>query len=757
MSDICQKCGMPKDSKESGRLTQFLMICSCDLTASQVESPKTIKICESCGKLVREGRSGSITQFIFRSDICQCESPVVRKQPVDNIDSASLTGASIRELESEVQEDLDVDSESFPLDRYSPLKFLGAGASGEVHLAKDQILNNLVAVKTLRVLTADQLILFQEEAKATSKLNHPNIVKILDFGASKSGVPYMVLEYFASLSLEEHLKDIGRMNFNDLIVILLQICEALSYAHSQGVYHRDIKPSNFLIAINEDGISSVKVIDFGIAKVPDLTKTPVEFQGKTLAGTPAYMCPDLAQGFSYTSASEVYSIGCVAFELLTGKKPFEAETALEMISKHANEKIPLISDVVDFPIADEAVNLISRCLEKDPEKRIQSPRQLAEILSGGDDLISDADYEKKGLASSSTFLKFASLVMALTVLIFFWNFVFQKPDPKSTSRNVANKVDKFDERHILLANNIHKKHQFGEYYSYIITGKITDKQLKSLKPIQPNRLFLNKSTLTDEQLDYVIKLPLKALQVSFTNISDKGVEKISRLSNLEVLTMDGCPNITEKAIPYINKLKKLEMLTVAKTNFGDQEVEQLTEKNNLQMFYLSHCKNVTDKVLPKLLKFKKLKVMGLGGTSITRKTIEGLQAHKTINGLALSHLDLTDDMLPDKFKSDLAILDLADNKFTDKSLSKILKLKKLWCLNLSDCPNVSDRGMTVMASRMRLSDYKIFLSERISTIGAVDSSMGDGGIVAPEMYYKVPPEEVSKYLIKSSLNTEFSL
>ena len=753
MSEICQKCGMPKDSKESGSLTQFLMICSCDLALTEVESDQTIEICESCGKLVREGRSGSITQFIFRSDSCKCESPVVKRQPVRISGSGRLISSQASEIENQSKEDLYVDPESFPIDRYEPLRFLGAGASGEVVLAKDKILNNLVAVKTLKVLTPDQFILFQEEAKATSKLNHPNIVKILDFGALKSAVPYMVLEYFASLSLEEYLKDNSRMNFDDLKVILLQICDALSYAHSLGIYHRDIKPSNFLIAPNDEGADLVKIIDFGIAKVPDLTKTPVEFQGKTLAGTPAYMCPDIARGLNYTSASEVYSIGCVAFELLTGQKPFQAETSLEMISKHANETIPLISDVVDIPLPDDAVDLVSRCLAKDPELRIQSPQHLIDILEGEADTASDSASEKSG----PTLLKYSGLLALLIVSVFIGNFILQTRAPNNKSPSTAKTVDNFDERHILLANNIQKKHQFGEYYSYILTGKITDRQLESLKLIQPTRLFLSKSSITDEQLDYVIKLPLKALQIAFTEISDKGVQKISRLTNLEVLSLDGCPNITSKSIPYINKLKKLEMLTVAKTKFGDAEVEQLTEDNNLQMFYLSHCKNVTDKVLPKLLKLKKLKVIGLGGTSISRKTIVGLQRHKTINGLALSHLNLTDDMFPDEFKLDLCILDLANNKFTDKSLPKILKLKKLWCLNLSYCPNITDRGMTVMASRMRLSDYKVFLSERVSTIGAIDSSMGDGGIIAPEMYFKVPPEEVSKYLIKSSFNPDFHL
>ena len=133
---------------------------------------------------------------------------------------------------------MNLDSDNFPTDRYEPIKKLGMGANGEVYLATDKTLGKRVAVKILHSLDRDQLIQFQDEARATSKLYHTNIIDILDFGATDSGIPYMVLEYFPGITLECHLKEVGYLDWQVAAGILKEVCIALDYAHGRRIFHR---------------------------------------------------------------------------------------------------------------------------------------------------------------------------------------------------------------------------------------------------------------------------------------------------------------------------------------------------------------------------------------------------------------------------------------------------------------------------------------------------------------------------------------
>lgn len=359
-------------------MTQFLSVCKCELESSEFLEETPVKICAHCGKRIDDGREGTITQFIFRAESCRCEEP----EPVWS-DSKRPFKAQAFEgfLENQEEEvELDIADTSFPKKRYKPIKELGRGASGTVYLARDLMLTKKVAIKTLHYLDGEQLIQFQEEARATSKLSHPNIIQILDFGCTSEGLPYMVLEYFKGKSLEEILKEKGRLNWDEASRIVSRICNGISYANERNIFHRDLKPSNILVSeTNVDSID-VKLIDFGVAKVFEMLGKTTEFQGKTLAGTPSYMSPDVFRGFTYSSASEVYSLGCVFYECLTGHPPFEAETSLETLSMHANHEPPSMQDIEGVNIPANVESVILKCLEKDPENRYQQANELLEAL-----------------------------------------------------------------------------------------------------------------------------------------------------------------------------------------------------------------------------------------------------------------------------------------------------------------------------------------------------------------------------------------
>lgn len=277
---------------------------------------------------------------------------------------------------------MNLDADNFPTDRYEPVKKLGMGANGEVYLATDKTLGKRVAVKILHTLDRDQLIQFQDEARATSKLNHTNIIDILDFGATDSGIPYMVLEYFPGITLESHLRAVGSLDWQTAVGILKEVCIALDYAHGRRIFHRDLTPSNILIRFPEkdDDEVDVRLIDFGVAKVSEMSGFVTEYQGMTLAGTPDYMSPDVVNGLEYTEASEVYSIGCIMYQAISGSPPFKADTALETLSLHANKLAERLSSATGRDIPLPVESLVAKCLAKRPEDRFQTMEELKNAL-----------------------------------------------------------------------------------------------------------------------------------------------------------------------------------------------------------------------------------------------------------------------------------------------------------------------------------------------------------------------------------------
>lgn len=368
-ANTCPKCGKKKRTRNALSFTQWILdqaSCACDLEPlnASVSSVPATEFCKNCGKAVDGGRQGSMTQWIFRDVTCKCGQSV---KPVP----VAATTVVEEDVETEDEEELALDKTRFPVERYKPLKELGVGGSGTVYLCRDRILQKKVAVKTLHQLTAEQLINFQTEARATSKLNHPGILSLIDFGPTESGTPYMVLEYFPGMTLEHYLNEHGVLSPDEFSHVFEQISSALSNAHANGIFHRDLKPSNILVRFEGDKLQ-VKLIDFGVAKVKQETMPTITMQGNTLAGTPAYMAPDMVQGGRFDARSEIYSLGCVLFECLTGRPPFQGTTSLEVLGKHVSMPTPTLADASDdeFPTALE--ELVSACLAKNPDDRIQT-------------------------------------------------------------------------------------------------------------------------------------------------------------------------------------------------------------------------------------------------------------------------------------------------------------------------------------------------------------------------------------------------
>jgi serine/threonine-protein kinase len=262
--------------------------------------------------------------------------------------------------------------------RYQIVKKLGAGAFGTVYKARDARLDRMVAIKTIRLegLAASQAGLkemtdrFLREAKTAAKLKHPGIVTIHDYGDAE-GLTYIVMEFIDGIGIDHILAETGRMPIERAAALGAQIAEALDYAHKGGVVHRDIKPANIMI---EPG-DRVKVTDFGIAKPGDsaehLTMTG------SLLGTPSYMSPEQARGQKLDGRSDLFSVGCVLYEMVAGKKAFRGESITALLFKIISEEPPSLREF-DPKVPDEMLRIISKALQKSPDARYQTGRELAE-------------------------------------------------------------------------------------------------------------------------------------------------------------------------------------------------------------------------------------------------------------------------------------------------------------------------------------------------------------------------------------------
>ncbi|MER2566590.1 MAG: protein kinase [Myxococcaceae bacterium] len=254
---------------------------------------------------------------------------------------------------------------------------LGVGGMGIVYEGQQDVIGKRVAIKVLRHEVADNPEVVERlvsEARAVNKVGHRGIVDVFGFGQLPDGRQCIVMEYLDGEPLEAVLatykKQNNRLPLKDVLVILDEVLSALSSAHTAGVIHRDLKPSNIFLCRQRDGSRYVKLLDFGIAKLGVLGHTPAT-RASIMLGTPAYMAPEQANGGIVGPAMDLYAIGVLAFELLTGQQPFTADSVMEMLLKHAQQPAPRVS-TLNRAVPDTLDALVAQLLEKKPELRPES-------------------------------------------------------------------------------------------------------------------------------------------------------------------------------------------------------------------------------------------------------------------------------------------------------------------------------------------------------------------------------------------------
>jgi serine/threonine protein kinase len=257
---------------------------------------------------------------------------------------------------------------------------LDEGGMAVVYKAYDTHLECEVAVKVIRSdifppnVAAKALKRFEREAKSVAKLDHPNIVKVIDYGEF-AGSPYLVMPFLKGGTLRTFLQKKGQLSWKQAFTLILPIVNALQYAHNSGVIHRDIKPSNILLTETGQPLLS----DFGIAKIIDDEDNQALTSTATALGTAEYMAPEQVTSKTTDFRADIYAVGIVLFEMITGQRPFEADTPLAVLFKHASDPLPrpkqFVKDLPDF-----VENILFKALAKRPDDRYQSMRELEKAM-----------------------------------------------------------------------------------------------------------------------------------------------------------------------------------------------------------------------------------------------------------------------------------------------------------------------------------------------------------------------------------------
>lgn len=271
-------------------------------------------------------------------------------------------------------------------ERYEVLSVIGKGGMGTVYKVFDRETEKILAIKVLQSdLAGDQTALrrFEQEAAAAAQLEHNNLVSVFGYGKTESAAPYLVMDYLEGESLSSILRDEGCLEPARSLNIFQQICEALLHAHEKGVIHRDIKPANVIVSKTDSGVETARVVDFGIAKILPVSNRETHNLTETrqVFGSPHYMSPEHCLGFKMDERSDIYSLGCLMYEILTGNPPFPESDAIQVVIKHINDEAKAFSgDLSDDPVRKKMESVVLKCLEKEQSDRYQTVGEVLKDL-----------------------------------------------------------------------------------------------------------------------------------------------------------------------------------------------------------------------------------------------------------------------------------------------------------------------------------------------------------------------------------------
>ncbi len=550
--------------------------------------------------------------------------------------------------------------------RFEILELIGIGGKGHVYKARDLVLDNVIALKVLARFSFEDkrsLMRFQSEARIASKLSHPNIAAIYDFGISDS-VPYISMEYVEGQSLRKLLDTEKTLSLPVFTEVFKQVCIGLACAHSHEIVHRDIKPENIVLA---QGTLDLKILDFGAAKRLDISTEDARLTPTgDMVGSPLYMSPEQCSGQQVTSKSDAYALGCVMYECLAGQPPFIGDSAMETLIQHQHKQPEEIERLNgDQHLPPQLISLISRLLAKSPDLR---PDLTMEVLPLLDSLESTGygfdENSSSGLSRSGGVLHngvksdgrrrwalpvVLLLLAAIAVLAILCAFGGLKRTAKSaklihsnlliTKQEIKNHEDDDPSKFItgtkLVIRGVCDDAMLERVLSRPNLPKIdfvsldnssnTDLSFNHLAKIKDltrlelsgtdvqtlagaerltslQLLNLSKTGVNDDALDHILNLPINDLNLKGTSITKAGLEKLSRLKTLQYLNLT-TTRFEHDWVPAIAKLSSsLRGVWLGSTSVNRNDLVTLSRLRHLDSIGIAECRELTAKEIDKVRK-----------------------------------------------------------------------------------------------------------------------------------------------------------
>lgn len=660
VDEICASCG--KIQPKKGSLTQWIGLtdtCRCEIINAQRTSGEKPALqetkdalCQKCGRHLKRS-TGSLTQWVFRQDSCNCSSTV--KNPITVPDPAAEPNpvtaphqivepnqtnksAQTVELDVEPSEETSEEKAVSPKENqtdevafdsapkapgqivarhYEVISCLGEGGTSVVYKARHQFMERIAAVKVLspdRIPDAKTVQRFQQEARSVSRLKHPNIVDVHEFGVDENKQPYLIMDYLEGKNLFEILEQEGPMKPSRAAVLFLQMSDALKHAHEKGVIHRDLKPNNAIVVKDENGREMVKLVDFGIAKLSEPEdKEKALTQTGEIFGSPFYMSPEQCKGQRLDHRSDIYSFGCLMYEIVIGQPAAKSGSVVETLMLHINGlTLDFDAQPVVRSYAEAAKNsnsfddsheqkcmarlrhIIQACIQREPSDRYQSmeaiKRDLERLLAGFKPSGSkDAGIEIAGLGQGNTNSSKGGLgktiaemmpvlivvgggLLALSAALLVYDplQITHKPKKETT---VAAQIPK-TATHLMVA---------------ILANGNTD----------------HIDNLSSETVKSLEQDGVTTIRMRNTQVSDEDLKLLAQISTLETIDITGSAGFKQESLSELANLPKLKTLILAGTDVSDKS-SLVLQNIPLEKLDLSYTR-FTDKGIENLISNKTLR------------------------------------------------------------------------------------------------------------------------------------------------------